>query len=233
MSREAAAGAAGEREGEHDAREEGASCWSCSLAWSGYYITELMRVISTTAGELGCWPDAVQARRQARSEPGRRPPRSSAAAASAAARSRSAAAASGVAGIVIYLLFALLGGSGAGTYGSLDGVTQAQQPPSQSLGDELPDGRRRQHAAGLPHPRRREQRPEVLGRLLPGARQDATRRRRRSSSPARRAPAAARRRPTSGRSTARSTRRSTSTSASTRSCTTASAPRAGRSPRRT
>jgi uncharacterized protein len=46
----------------------------------------------------------------------------------------------GVVGIVVYLLFALLGGGGTGTYGSLDGVTQAQQPPAQSLGDECRTG---------------------------------------------------------------------------------------------
>ncbi len=46
----------------------------------------------------------------------------------------------GVAGLVIYLLFALLGGGGAGTYGSLDGVTQSQQPPSQSLGESCQTG---------------------------------------------------------------------------------------------
>jgi predicted metalloprotease len=46
----------------------------------------------------------------------------------------------GVAGIVIYLLFALLGG-GSGTYGGLDGVTQSQQqPPSQSLGESCQTG---------------------------------------------------------------------------------------------
>jgi predicted metalloprotease len=43
----------------------------------------------------------------------------------------------GLAGIVIYLLFALLGGSSAGTYGGLDNLTVAQpQAPSQSLGTE-------------------------------------------------------------------------------------------------
>jgi uncharacterized protein len=40
----------------------------------------------------------------------------------------------GLAGVIIYLLFALLGGSSSGTYGGLDGITQAQEPPSQSLG---------------------------------------------------------------------------------------------------
>jgi predicted metalloprotease len=47
----------------------------------------------------------------------------------------------GVAGIVIYLLLQLLSGSGSGsTYGSLDGITQAQQPASQSLGAECQTG---------------------------------------------------------------------------------------------
>src|SRR3954447_6241331 len=43
----------------------------------------------------------------------------------------------GLAGIVVYLLFALLGGGSAGTYGGLDNLTVAQpQAPSQSLGTE-------------------------------------------------------------------------------------------------
>jgi len=43
----------------------------------------------------------------------------------------------GVVGILIYLAIALLGGgSSSGTFGGLDGVTQASQPPSQSLGQE-------------------------------------------------------------------------------------------------
>ena len=47
----------------------------------------------------------------------------------------------GLAGLVVYLLFALLGGGGAGTYGGLDGITQAsQQPPSQALGESCRTG---------------------------------------------------------------------------------------------
>ena len=47
----------------------------------------------------------------------------------------------GLAGLVIYLLLQLLSGSGGGsTYGSLDGITQAQQPPSQSLGTSCQTG---------------------------------------------------------------------------------------------
>src|SRR3954467_7795754 len=47
----------------------------------------------------------------------------------------------GLAGLVIYLLLQLLGGSSGGaTYGSLDGITQAQQPPSQSLGTDCRTG---------------------------------------------------------------------------------------------
>jgi predicted metalloprotease len=46
----------------------------------------------------------------------------------------------GVAGIVIYLLFAVLSGGGSSIYGSLDGVTQTQQPPSQSLGTTCQTG---------------------------------------------------------------------------------------------
>jgi predicted metalloprotease len=43
----------------------------------------------------------------------------------------------GVAGIVVYLLFALLGGGSGGTYGGLEGLTVAQpQAPSQALGTE-------------------------------------------------------------------------------------------------
>jgi uncharacterized protein len=43
----------------------------------------------------------------------------------------------GLAGIVVYLLFALLGGGSGGTYTGLEGLTVAQpQPPSQSLGTE-------------------------------------------------------------------------------------------------
>jgi uncharacterized protein len=46
----------------------------------------------------------------------------------------------GLAGLVIYLLFALLGGGSAGTYDGLDGITQAQQAPSQSLGESCRTG---------------------------------------------------------------------------------------------
>ena len=47
----------------------------------------------------------------------------------------------GLAGIVVYLLFALLGGGSGGTYGALSGITVAQpQAPSQSLGTECGAG---------------------------------------------------------------------------------------------
>jgi predicted metalloprotease len=46
----------------------------------------------------------------------------------------------GLAAVVIYLLFALLGGTSGGTYGGLDGVTQASAPPSQALGDSCQTG---------------------------------------------------------------------------------------------
>jgi predicted metalloprotease len=46
----------------------------------------------------------------------------------------------GVAGIVVYLLLALLGGGTSGTYGGLDGLTVAQQPPSASLGSSCGAG---------------------------------------------------------------------------------------------
>src|SRR3954470_3778095 len=47
----------------------------------------------------------------------------------------------GLAGLVVYLLLQLLSGSGDGsTYGSLDGITQAQQAPSQSLGTSCRTG---------------------------------------------------------------------------------------------
>src|SRR6476620_1509675 len=47
----------------------------------------------------------------------------------------------GVVAVVVYLLFALLSGGGSGTYGGLDGITQAsQQPPSQALGASCQTG---------------------------------------------------------------------------------------------
>src|SRR3954465_6669852 len=47
----------------------------------------------------------------------------------------------GLAGLVVYLLLQFLGGSGDGsTYGSPGGITQAQQPPSQSLGTSCRTG---------------------------------------------------------------------------------------------
>src|SRR6478752_6760416 len=46
----------------------------------------------------------------------------------------------GVVAIVVYVLCALLGGTGTGTYGGLDGVTQAGQQPSQSLGESCRTG---------------------------------------------------------------------------------------------
>src|SRR3954466_54335 len=47
----------------------------------------------------------------------------------------------GLAGLVVYLLLQLLSGSSGGSvYGSLDGITQAQQPPSQSLGTSCQTG---------------------------------------------------------------------------------------------
>jgi uncharacterized protein len=39
----------------------------------------------------------------------------------------------GLAGIVVYLLFAVLGGGSSGAFDGLDGLTVAQQPPSQTL----------------------------------------------------------------------------------------------------
>jgi uncharacterized protein len=46
----------------------------------------------------------------------------------------------GLVGLVVYLLVALLGG-GTGTYGGLDGLTQASpQPPSQALGESCQTG---------------------------------------------------------------------------------------------
>src|SRR4051812_47700915 len=46
----------------------------------------------------------------------------------------------GLAGLVIYLLLQFLGGSDGSTYGSLDGITQAQQPPSEALGTSCRTG---------------------------------------------------------------------------------------------
>jgi predicted metalloprotease len=46
----------------------------------------------------------------------------------------------GVVAIIVYVLFALLGGSSTGTYGGLDGVTQAGQQPSRSLGESCRTG---------------------------------------------------------------------------------------------
>ncbi len=46
----------------------------------------------------------------------------------------------GVAALVVYLLLQLLSGSGGSTYGSLDGITQAQQPPSEALGTSCQTG---------------------------------------------------------------------------------------------
>jgi len=46
----------------------------------------------------------------------------------------------GVAALVVYLLLQLLGGGGGSTYGSLDGITQAQQPPSEALGTSCRTG---------------------------------------------------------------------------------------------
>jgi uncharacterized protein len=46
----------------------------------------------------------------------------------------------GLVAVVVYLLFALLSGSGASTYGGLDGVTQASAPPSRALGESCQTG---------------------------------------------------------------------------------------------
>jgi uncharacterized protein len=45
----------------------------------------------------------------------------------------------GLVAVVIYLLFALLGGSSS-TYGGLDGITQSSQPPSEALGESCQTG---------------------------------------------------------------------------------------------
>lgn len=39
----------------------------------------------------------------------------------------------GLVGVIIYVLIAVLGGGDGSTYGGLNGITQAQQPPSQQL----------------------------------------------------------------------------------------------------
>ena len=72
-----------------------------------------------------------------------------AAAASAAARSRSAAAGSGSSALVVYLLLrSCSAGSGGSTVRrSRRDHAGRQQSPSQSLGDELPDRRRRERRA--------------------------------------------------------------------------------------
>ena len=72
----------------------------------------------------------------------------------------------GVVGLVIYLLVSLLsGGGGLGQLGPLEDQRVGQgDTPGQVAG--LPHRRGREHARGLPDRRRREQRPEVLGRRL-------------------------------------------------------------------
>jgi uncharacterized protein len=45
----------------------------------------------------------------------------------------------GLVAVVIYLLFALLGGSSS-TYGGLEGITQSSQPPSEALGESCQTG---------------------------------------------------------------------------------------------
>jgi predicted metalloprotease len=42
--------------------------------------------------------------------------------------------------LVVYVLFQVLGGGSSSTYGALDGLTQAQQPPSRSLGTSCQTG---------------------------------------------------------------------------------------------
>ena len=140
----------------------------------------------------------------------------------------------GVAGIVIYLLFALLGGGGARHLRRpRRHHARPEQPPSQSARLRLPtgaDANTRQDCrilgdvnsiqkywTGWFRAHSKSYKPANTV-FFTGSTQ--TRLRRRDH----------RRR---ARSTARPTRRSTSTSASSRSCTTASARRAARSPRRT
>ena len=134
----------------------------------------------------------------------------------------------GVAGIVIYLLFALLGGGGAGTFGSLDGQSAAQATQSLdcSTGADANDRQDCRIVGDVnsvqaywkrwftAHGKTYQPANTVFftGSTSTGC---------------------GRRPPTWGRSTARTTGSSTSTSASTRSCTTSSARRAGRSRRPT
>ena len=46
----------------------------------------------------------------------------------------------GLVGLVVYILIQVLGGGSSSTYGSLDGLQQLQQPPSQSLGTACSTG---------------------------------------------------------------------------------------------
>src|SRR4051794_32251495 len=135
----------------------------------------------------------------------------------------------GLAGLVIYLLLQFAGGDGS-TYGSLDGITQAQQAPSQSLGTSCrtgADANERQDC-------------RILGDVNSVQKYWASwfRAHGKTYTPAKTvfftgstSTGCGNATTTSARSTARSTSWSTSTSASTRSCTTASARRAGRSRR--
>ena len=72
----------------------------------------------------------------------------------------------GVAGVVIYLLFALLGGGGAGTFDALDGISVGPARSTSIRAARLLDRCRRERSAGLPDPRRREQRAGVLEQLV-------------------------------------------------------------------
>ena len=140
----------------------------------------------------------------------------------------------GVAGVVVYLLFALLGGGGAGTFDGLDGIIVG--PGTGSVGRRSSTARAAptrtsDRIAGSSGTSTASRRTGAAGSGRTGS--STSRRTPSSSRVRRRRTAAARRRRMSARSTARPTGTSTSISGSTRSCTTASAHRAARSRRRT
>ena len=76
----------------------------------------------------------------------------------------------GVAGVIVYLLFALLGGGGAGTFDQLDGISVGPGTSRCVCAARLLDRRRRERPPGLPDPRRRQQRAGVLEQLVQAAR---------------------------------------------------------------